>query len=187
MRPGFALPIALLLAIPLAGCASDDTEHFIEDNGRDPELRGIGEYWLVWAHGEETFHGGEHPGGVLPGFDHTLVAADRTFTTRHAVDASTVRSAVAYDYVTSGGMAIVHEHVFNAPESSRRFGAYGVVTIVTHEDGTLVVDGTEVPQGKRFVLTYERKGDPGKGYEGRLEVENLGAWPTSGIEQQRYR
>ncbi len=148
-------------------------------------VRDGGQYWLVWAHGNETRDGPRL--ACMRAFDHELDLATGRLTynaDEHAIDRASVRVVVAFDhYRPEGCVAALDLGVDPAGSATRAMGGFGPLSIEVRDDGTVIAAGRDVPLGHAAVFTYDgRDPEDGVAARGAFRVENLGAWDRSRIE-----
>ncbi len=147
---------------------------------------------MVWVHGNETRERVSGPEGALAmcsiAFDHDIDRAARVLrysAHTHKIDPKTVEWVVAFDHWErwSSCPAAYTLH-FNEDPTIQRMGREGELKIEVRGDGTLIVKEQVVPLGQRARFTYEatdRDGATTWRILGDYVVENLGAWPKSGL------
>lgn len=189
-----ALLLALLPVAP-AGCLDEAPTAGLElePNGVPAQGRVPGTYWMVWVHGEERAVREAPDYACDVAFDHAVDADGRTvryLQRPESGDRRTVQALLALDlWETWSDCPIEYELRWDpAPLREERFGRYGLLDLEVRDDGTLVVEGTEVPLGKAAVLRYEGTKPaeewPRVQMEGEVRVENLGAWPRTGLRPE---
>lgn len=191
MRAPLAALLPLALLVPLAGCLDGGgTERVsLEPNGVPAQERVPGTYWMVWVHGEERA-GREAPDYACDvAFDHAVDRGNRTvryLPVAQSGDRGAVQVLLAFDvWEAWSGCPVWYALRWDAPLRQERLGRYGPLDLEVRDDGAVVVEGTRVPLGQAAVLRYEgtRPSEewPRVQVEGEVRIENLGAWPRTGL------
>lgn len=181
--------VLALLALSLAsGClrpAANATAALATTAPSDTQ-RDAGEYWMIFVRGNETRSGPEIACAMAPP-TYEIDMSQRSLSydpETYPIDARFVRVVVAFDHRQPSGCRAAYGAEFNpsgAAETS--MGGFGTLRIDVMDNGRISVQGDrEIPLGKALDVSYDQKnpkdGVPSKG---SFRVENLGAWPQSGI------
>lgn len=179
--PVRGLLLLLVLALASAGCLSgNEARGSLVDTANPTTPPGPGDYWMVWVHGSESHEHRPWEARVVCSvvWDHTIDREARTLERENeSVPADEVHLAIVADFwQDESDCPLAYGTWFNKPEVTLRMGEHGDLALRVDDDGTVHVAGERVPPGKAYEVRYEK--DPDRG---AFTVENLGAWPRSGI------
>lgn len=135
---------------------------------------------MIWLHGEATENGGAGPACDVP-WDHSLDLGNRTLTYNWANrrPEGSDRAVVVSDVWTQGGCPLSYE--IRASGWPIHVNGLGNLTIEVRDDGTVMVNGaTAISQGQALHIQIHGISSFGGHLMGELNVENIGAWLTSG-------
>lgn len=188
----------VLLAAPLAGCASESSITVdVVQTDRSPEERSSDEMWVAWLHGNETREivSGEPSYGVCDvAFSHRLDAGNRTLTYdegfNEGFEPNETWGVLATDHWDEATQCPIDYdlHVEPSEGISIDLGRAGNLSVALLEDGRLTVQDRTVQQGEAARVTYaytEETEEATYRHEGSLTVELLGAWPTENVRPER--
>lgn len=148
--------------------------------------RDADEYWMIYVHGNETRGGPDVACAAAPP-TYEIDTSQRSLSydpETYPIDVQVVRVAVAFDHRQPSSCRAAYGLDLNpAGTAEKSMGGFGTLRIEILDDGKLIVQGDrELPLGKALDVSYDRRNpEDGLPSKGSFRVENLGAWPQSGL------
>jgi hypothetical protein len=167
----------LLLAFACAGCLAAQEappRYVLGPLGAPVDPLGPDAYRVIWVHGQQ-----DEPGGttrvmcsIAP--NHDIDVAARTLRLAEGVaKPGAPRWALVFDvFEKESDCPVAYAVAFDQSEHAQSVGKFGTLALTVLANGSVEADGRLVPPGSSLSVTHAH---------GRFAVDNLGAWPRSGL------